>query len=134
MAVVGIIFVERNQKTLRAPRWVHCLLLLLRFRKNVYVTCKIVSFLCSLDNLKNAIVFVLKNQISKWRSFEKKRAIFNLLLHVWSPGKRPKIPSAYITLTYLHVFCSQYSLFCLPNFAKNANLSCMVSLWCDFWC
>ena len=34
----------------------------------------------------------------------------------------------------MHVFCSPYWLFCLPNFAKIANLSCMVSLWCDSWC
>ena len=43
-------------------------------RENVVVTCKIGSFLCSLDNLlqKNVIVFFFENQISKWRSFEKK--------------------------------------------------------------
>ena len=44
------------------------------FRENVVVTCKIGSFLCSLDNLlqKNVIVFFFGNQISKWCSFEKK--------------------------------------------------------------
>ena len=49
------------------------------FRENVVVTCKIGSFLCSLDNLlqKNVIDFFIENQISKWRSFEK-RAIFDL--------------------------------------------------------
>ena len=43
------------------------------FTENVVVTCKIGSFLCSLDNLlrKNVIVFFFENQISKWRSFEK---------------------------------------------------------------
>ena len=43
------------------------------FRGNVVATCKIGSFLCSLDNLlqKNVIVFFFENQISKWRSFEK---------------------------------------------------------------
>ena len=51
------------------------------FWENVVVTCKIGSFLCSLDNLlqKNVIVFFFENQISKWCSFEK-RAIFDLLL------------------------------------------------------
>ena len=57
------------------------------FRENVVVTCKIVSFLCSLDNLlqKNVTVFFFGNQISKWRSFEKKKGdwaggpIFDLL-------------------------------------------------------
>ena len=50
------------------------------FRENVVFTCKIGSFLCSSDNLlqKNVIVFFFGNQISKWRSFEK-RAIFDLL-------------------------------------------------------
>ena len=44
------------------------------FRENVVFTCKIGSFLCSLDNLhqKSVIVFFFGNQISKWRSFEKK--------------------------------------------------------------
>ena len=42
------------------------------FRENLVATCKIGSFLCSLDNLlqKNVIVFFFGNQISKWRSFE----------------------------------------------------------------
>ena len=50
------------------------------FRENVVATCKIGSFLCSLDNLlqKNVTVFFFGNQISKWCSFEK-RAIFDLL-------------------------------------------------------
>ena len=44
------------------------------FRENVGATCKIGSFLFSLDNLlqKNVIVLFFGNQISKWRSFEKK--------------------------------------------------------------
>ena len=53
------------------------------FRENVVVTCKIGSFLCSLDNLlqKNEIVIFFGNQTSKWRSFEK-RAIFDLLFTI----------------------------------------------------
>ena len=44
------------------------------FRENVVATYKIGSFLCILDNLlqKNVIVLFFENQISKWRSFEKK--------------------------------------------------------------
>ena len=44
------------------------------FRENVVATCKIVSFLCSLDDLlqKNVIDLFFGNQISKWHSFEKK--------------------------------------------------------------
>ena len=66
------------------------------FGENVVITCKIGSFLCSIDNLlqKNVIVFFFENQISKWRSFEK-RAIFGLLFTFFSyQGKVSKIPSA----------------------------------------
>ena len=78
------------------------------FRENVVVTCKIGSFLSSLDNLlqKIVIVFIFGNQISNWRSI-KKRAIFDLLFTFFSQqGKVTKIPSAHISLTYIHVFCS----------------------------
>ena len=83
------------------------------FREKVVATCKIGSFLCSLDNLlqKNVIVLFFGNQISKWRSFEK-RAIFDLLFTFSShQGKVTKIPSAHISLTYIYVFCSPYRLF-----------------------
>ena len=106
------------------------------FRENVVATCKIGSFLCSLDNLlqKNEIVLFFGNQISKWRSFEK-RAIFDLLFTVSShPGKVTKIPSAHMSNTYIHVFCSPYWLFCLTDFEKNMNLSGTVSLWYESWC
>ena len=104
------------------------------FRENVVATCKIGSFLCSLDYLlqKNVILF-FGNQISKWRSFEK-RAIFDLLFTFFSHlGNVTKIPSAHISLTYIHVFCSPYWLFCLTNFEKNTNLSDTVSLWYESW-
>ena len=80
------------------------------FRETVVVTCKIGSFLCSLENIlqKNVIVFFYENQISKWLSFEK-RAIFDLLFTFFScQGKVTKIPLAHISLTYIHVFCSPY--------------------------
>ena len=80
------------------------------FRENVVVTCKIGSFLCSLDNLlqKNVITFFFGNRISKLRSFEK-RAIFYLLLTIFShQGKVTKNPSAHIALTYIYVLCSPY--------------------------
>ena len=80
------------------------------FRENEVATCKIGSFLCSLDNLlqKNVIALFFGNQISKWRLFEK-RAIFDLIFTFFShQGKVTKIPSAHISLTYIHVFCSPY--------------------------
>ena len=106
------------------------------FGENVVATCKIGSFLCSSDNLlhKNVIVFFLRNQISKWRSFEK-RVIFDLLFTFSNhQGKITKIPSVHISLTYIHVFCSPYWLFYLTNFEKNTNLSGTVSLWYESWC
>ena len=93
------------------------------FRKNEIVTCKIVSFLCSLDNFlpKNIIIIFFRNQISKWRSFEK-RAIFDLFFTFFShQGKDTKIPSAHISLTYIHIFCSPYSLFLPSQFCKNCE-------------
>ena len=74
------------------------------FRENVVATCKIGSFLCSLDNLlqKNVVVLFFGNQISKWRSF-KKKGYFDLLFTFSShQGKVTKIPSAHISNTYIH--------------------------------
>ena len=91
------------------------------FRENVVATFRIGFFLWSLDNLlqKNVIVLFFGNQISKWRSFEK-RAIFDLLFTFFShQGKVTKIPSAHISLTYIHVFCSPYWLFALPILEKK---------------
>ena len=91
------------------------------FRETVAATCKIGSFLCSLDNLlqKNVIVLFFGNQISKWRSFEK-GAIFDLLFTFFSHQRKvTKIPSAHISLTYIHVFCSPYWLFLPYQFWKK---------------
>ena len=91
------------------------------FRENVVTTCKIGSFLCCLDNLlqKNVIVLFFGNQISKWRSFEK-RAIFDLLFTFFSHQRKvTKIPSAHISLTYIHIFCSPYWLFLPYQFGKK---------------
>ena len=80
------------------------------FRENVAATCKIGSFLCSLDNLlqkkRNCYLF--------WKSNFKmalveKRAIFDLLFTFFShQRKNTKIPLAHISLTYILVFCSPY--------------------------
>ena len=94
------------------------------FRENVVATCKIWSFLCSLDNLlkKNVIVFLFL-EIKFQSGAYLKRAIFDLLFTFFShQGKVTKILSARISFTYIHVFCSPYWLFCLTNFEKNTNL------------
>ena len=88
-------------------------------RENVVVTSKIGSFLCSLDNLlqKNVTVFFFENQISKWRSFEK-RAIFDLLFTFFSyQEKVTNIPS-YLTHIHTCILLTLLSFFCLTNFEK----------------
>ena len=83
------------------------------FKENVVVTCKSGSFLCSLDNLlqKNVIVFFF------WKSNFKmaliwKKGYFWSTFHIFShQGKVKKIPSANMSLIYVHVFCSPYLLF-----------------------
>ena len=81
------------------------------FRENVVATCKIGSFLCSLDNLlqKNVIVFFFGNQISKWRSFEK-GAIFDYFSHFLITREKlyKNSFSTYLKHIYIHVFCSPY--------------------------
>ena len=92
------------------------------FRKNVVVTCKIGSFLCSLNNLlqKNVIVFFFGNQISKWRSFEKKRLFLTYFSHfLVTRGKLQKVLhhiSHSHTYTY---FAHPIDFFCLTNFEKK---------------
>ena len=99
------------------------------FRENAVATCKIGSFLCSLDNLlqKNVIVYFFKINFKMALTWKKKWPTFHIFSH---QGKVTKIPSAHISLTYIHVFCSPYWLFlALPILkTKNTNLSGMVSL------
>ena len=92
------------------------------FRENVVATCKIWSFLCSLDNLlqKNVIVLFFGNQISKWHSFEK-RAILDLLFTFSShQGKVTKNPSAHISNTVYAYFAHpiDFFFFALPILKK----------------
>ena len=92
------------------------------FRETVVITsCKIVSFLCSLDNLfqKNVIFFFFfENQISKWCSFEK-GAIFDLLFTMFSyQGKLQKSFNAYLTHTYMY-FAHPIDFFALPILKKK---------------
>ena len=92
------------------PKWVHCLFFVCPcFREDVFVTCKIVSFLCSSYQnflLKNVIIFFFENQILKWRSFEKKKAVFDLLFTFFCQQGNTQKPSAHISLTSIHLFCS----------------------------
>ena len=117
------------------------------FRENVVVTCKIGSFLCSLDTLLqiSVIVFFFGNQISKWRSFKKKGGgyfwpTFHIFNHQW---KIAKIPSANISLAYIHTCILLTLLTFLPyqfwkkyQFIRYGSLwyeSCYWFLFAPFW-
>ena len=90
------------------------------FREHVIATCKILSFLCSLDNFlqKNIIVLFFGNQISKWCSFEK-RAIFDLLFTFSShQGKVTKFLQ-HISHSHKYTyFALPIDFFCFTNFEK----------------
>ena len=83
-------------------------------------------FLYSLDNLlqKNVIVLFFGIQISKWRSFEKKKAI------VIREKLQKFLQHIYHTHTY---FAHPIDFFCLTNFEKITYLSDTVSLWYESW-
>ena len=76
------------------------------FRENVVVTCKIGCFLCSLDNLlqKNVIVLFFGNQISKWRSFEKKGLFLTYFSHFFSHQEKSYKNSFSTYLTHIHTY------------------------------
>ena len=126
---IDVILVQCPFKGSGMGSWL--VLVSLCFRENVVATCKVGSFLSSLDILlqKNVIVLFFGNQISQWRSFEK-RAIFDLLCTFSShQGKLQKFLqhiSHSHTYTY---FAHPIDFFCLTNFEKNTNLSGTVSLW-----
>ena len=89
------------------------------FRENVVATCKIGSFLCSLDNLlqKNVIVPFSGNQISKWRSFEKKRLFLTYFSYFLVT--REKLQKFLQHISQTHVFCSPYIDFLPYQFWKK---------------
>ena len=94
------------------------------FRENVVVTCKIGSFLCSLNNLlqKNVIVFLFEIK-SQNGAHLKKRAIFDLLFTFFSHQARESYKNSYsIYLTQIHTymyFAHPIDFFCLTNFEKK---------------
>ena len=101
------------------------------FRENEVITCKIGSFFCGLDSLlqKNVIVFFFENQISKWRSFEK-RAIFGLVFTFLVTREKLQKFLQHVSHSHTHTyFAHTIDFFALPIVKKNTNLSGMVSLW-----
>ena len=111
------VFQSAIKGVLRGVEYVHVLFLFsFFFRENVVATCKIGSFLCSLDNLlqKNVIVFFFGNQISKWRSFEKK-AIFDPLFTFFSHQEKLQKFHLYISHSHTYTyFAHPIDFFALP--------------------
>ena len=106
------------------------------FRENVVATCKIESFLCSLDNLlqKSVIVLFFGNRFSKWRSFEN-RAIFDLLFTFFSTREKLQKFLQHICHSHTYTyFAHPIDFFAFPILQKNTNLSDTVSLWYESWC
>ena len=107
------------------------------FRENVVATCKIWSFLCSLDNLlqKKRNCFLFGNQISKWRSFEKK-GYFWPTFHIFLVTRESYENSFSTYLTHIHtrILLTLLRFFLPYQLEKNTNLSGTVSLWYESWC
>ena len=106
------------------------------FRENVVATCKIGSFLCSLDNLfqKNVIVFFFGNQFQNGAHLKK-----GLFLTYFSHFlvTREKLQKFLQHISHSHTytyFAHPIDFFCLTNFEKNTNLSDTVSIWYESWC
>ena len=107
------------------------------FRENVVATCKIGSFLCSLDNLlqENVIVLFFGNQILKWRSFEKKKAILTYFSYFLVTREKLQKFLQHISHSHSYTyFAHPIDSFTLQILKKNTNLSGTVSLWYESWC
>ena len=80
------------------------------FRANVVATCKIGSFLCNLDNLlqKNVIALFLEIKFQNGAHLKKGLFLTYFSHFLVTREKITKIPSAHISFTYIHIFCSPY--------------------------
>ena len=95
------------------------------------------SLLYSLDKFssENVIIFFFGIQISKWRSFEKGLLLTYFSYYFSHQGKKKQKFFQHISHLYTYTyFAHPIDFFCLTNFPKITNLSCMISLWCDSWC
>ena len=104
--------------------------------ENVVATCKIGSFLRSLDNLlqKNLIVLFLEIKFQNGVHL-KKRAIFDLLFTILVTREKLQKFLQHISHSHTYTyFAHLIDFFCLTSFEKNTNLSDTVSLWYESWC
>ena len=92
------------------------------------------SVLCTLDNflLKNVNAFFLeiKFQNGAYLKIGLYLTYFSYFLVTREKTQKFQV---HISLTYIY-FSHPIDFLYLTKFEKNANLSCMVSLWCDSWC
>ena len=107
------------------------------FRENVVVTCKIGSFLCSLDNLlqkkRNCFLFL---EIKFQNGTHLKKGLF-LTYFSHFLVTREKLQKFLQHISHSHTymyFAHPIDFFCLTNSEKTISLSGMVSLWYESWC
>ena len=102
------------------------------FRENIVVTCKIGSFLCSLDNLlqKNVIVFFLKIKFQDGAHL-KKGLFFTYFSHfLFTREKLHKfLQHVSHSHTYMY-FAHPINLFCLTKFEKKRRIYQVWFLFC----
>ena len=103
---------------LRGVEWVHGLFLFPLVLGKMSLPLAKLGLFC--DNLlqKNVIVSFFGNQISKWRSFEK-RAIFDLLFTFFSHQRKVQKILQHISHSYTYsYFAHPIHCFCLTNLEK----------------
>ena len=107
------------------------------FRENIVATCKIGSFLCSLDNLPQKNVTVLFFLEIKFQNGAhlKKGLFLTYFSHFLVTREKLQNFLQHISQTHTYTyFAHPIDCFCLTNFEKNTNLSGTVSLWYESWC
>ena len=95
------------------------------FRENIVGTCKIWSFLCSLDNLlqKNVILFFFGNQISKWCSLKKKGLFLTYFSHFLVTREKLQKFLQHISHSHTYMYFAHPIDFCLPyQFLKKIQI------------
>ena len=106
------------------------------FRENVVATCKIGSFLCSLDNLlqNNVIVFFLEIKFQNGAHLKKGLILTYFSHFLVTREKLQNSFSIYLTHIHTRILLTLLTLLLYQFRKKNTNLSGTVSLWYESWC
>ena len=95
------------------------------FKENVIVTCKMGSFLCSLDNLlqKNVIVFFLEIKFQNGAHLKKKELFLTYFSHFLVTGEKLQkfLQHTYHLYTYTY-FTHPIDFFCPPILKKKMRI------------